>query len=196
MELTVYGSFNCPYSYLGSLRVERLSRLGVADVDWRAVVHDPDVPSGGLPVAGELAGTLDRELDEIRCLLQVGETYPAIRPRLQPNTMVAVAGYSTAIGANADRLRVALFDAYWVQGLDLGDASVLGELDCPTASPGATMHRWRDEWLGYERPIVPMIVLPDGTVSRGLGALKRLAGLGTDHRADRRGGHFQEHTPA
>jgi 2-hydroxychromene-2-carboxylate isomerase len=185
MKLTVYGSFNCPYSFLASLRVERLSRLGVADVDWRAVVHDPAVPSGGLPVAGELAGMLDRELDEIRGQLQVGEPYPATRPRLQPNTTIAVAGHSTAIGADADRLRVALFDAYWVKGLDLGDTSVLDELDCPTASSGATMHRWRDEWLGFERPMVPMIVLPDGTVSRGLGALKRLADLGTDDRAGR-----------
>ena len=128
---------------------------------------------------------LDRELDEIRGLLQVGEPYPAIRPRLQPNTTLAVAGYSTAIGADADRLRVALFDAYWVKGLDLGDVSVLGELDCPAASPGATMHRWRDEWLGLEQPMVPMIVLPDGTVSRGLDALKWLADLGANDRAGR-----------
>ena len=183
MKLTVYGSFNCPYSYLASLRVERLSRLAIADVDWRAVVHDPDVPGGGLPVAGELAEVLDRELDEIRGLLQVGEHYPATRPSLQPNTTIAVAGYSTAIGADADRLRMALFDAYWVKGLDLGDASVLDELDCSTTSPGATMHAWRDEWLNFERPMVPMIVLPDGTVSRGLGALKRLADLDADDRA-------------
>ena len=39
MKLTVYGSFNCPYSFLASLRVERLCGLGVADVEWRAVVH-------------------------------------------------------------------------------------------------------------------------------------------------------------
>jgi hypothetical protein len=29
MKLTVYGSFNCPYSFLASLRVERLSSLGL-----------------------------------------------------------------------------------------------------------------------------------------------------------------------
>jgi hypothetical protein len=72
MKLTVYGSFNCPYSFLANLRVERLSSLGVADVEWPAVGHDPDVPPGGLPVVGELAGMFDRELDEIRC----GSTSP------------------------------------------------------------------------------------------------------------------------
>jgi hypothetical protein len=84
------------YSFLANLRVERLSSLGVADVEWRAVVHDPDVPPGGLPVVGELAGMFDRELDEIRGLLRFDEPYPARRPTVQPNTTLAVAGYSTA----------------------------------------------------------------------------------------------------
>ena len=149
-------------------------------MEWRAVVHDPGVPLGGLPVIGELAGMLDRELNEIRGLLRVGEPYPARRPTVQPNTTLAVAGYSAAPGVGASRLRVTLFDAFWVKDLDLGDAGVLGELGCPTAPPEATMQRWRDEWLGFERPMVPMVVFPEGTVSRGLGALKRLADLGAD----------------
>jgi 2-hydroxychromene-2-carboxylate isomerase len=41
MKFTVFGSFNCPYSFLASPRVERLSCLGVADVDWRAVCARP-----------------------------------------------------------------------------------------------------------------------------------------------------------
>jgi hypothetical protein len=31
----------------------------------------------------------------------------------------------------------------------------------------------RDEWLGTGRPILPLMVLPDGNVSRGLEALAR-----------------------
>lgn len=69
MKLVVYGSFNCPYSLLASMRVDRLGELGVVDVEWRAVVHDPDVPMQGEPVLGELAALFDRELEEIRGLL-------------------------------------------------------------------------------------------------------------------------------
>ena len=65
MKLVVYGSFNCPYSLLASRRVDRLVELGVTDVEWRAVVHDPDVPIQGEPVLGELAALFDRELEEI-----------------------------------------------------------------------------------------------------------------------------------
>ena len=40
MKLTVYGDFNCPYSYLASQRADQLIRGGMAQVDWRAVEHD------------------------------------------------------------------------------------------------------------------------------------------------------------
>ena len=148
-------------------------------------MHDTDVPPEGLPVSGELAETFDRELEEIRGLLRVGESYPATRPTVQPNTTLAVAGYSTVTDVDAGRLRAAVFDALWVKGLDIGDPGVLGELGCPTAPPSATMQWWHDEWLGFDRPMVPMVVLPEGTVSRGLGALKRLADLCTDDRTSR-----------
>lgn len=36
---------------------------------------------------------------------------------------------------------------------------------------------WRAAWQAATDPIVPVLVLPDGYVSRGLGALARLAGL-------------------
>lgn len=34
MKLVVYGSFNCPYSFLASRRVDRLIDLGAAEVEW------------------------------------------------------------------------------------------------------------------------------------------------------------------
>jgi hypothetical protein len=46
-----------------------------------------------------------------------------------------------------------------------------------TSGEGPVAAGWREEWLGLGRPVVPMLVLPDGYVSRGLGALSRLAAL-------------------
>jgi hypothetical protein len=40
-----------------------------------------------------------------------------------------------------------------------------------------TAHRWQLEWMAFEKRMVPLLVLPDGYVSRGLGALKRLADM-------------------
>lgn len=180
MKLIVYGSFSCPYSFLASLRADRLTERGVADMEWRAVVHDPEVPQRGLPVSGQTAEMFDQELDQIRGLLRSGEQYPATRPALLPSTMLAVAAYSAMEGAHANRIRALLFGALWVRGLNIGDPAVLRELGCPVTSPAAAMERWRADWLSLEQPMVPMLVLPGGAVSRGLGALKRLADFSPD----------------
>jgi hypothetical protein len=75
MKLTVYGSFNCPYSFLANLRggAPRHSTSGSCPT-WSGPPSGttPTFPPGGLPVVGELAGMFDRELDEIRC----GSTSP------------------------------------------------------------------------------------------------------------------------
>lgn len=179
MHLVVYGSFNCPYSFLASRRARRLVEAGETSLEWRAVVHDTEVPAGGLPVTGELADMFDRELEEISGLLAPGEDYPARRPSVQPDTMAAVAAYAARSDAGrqeeTDALRAALFEALWVDGRDIGDPDVLGRLGCPPATPGATMRRWQSQWESTERRVVPMMILEDGTLSRGLGALKRLA---------------------
>ena len=47
--------FNCPYGYLASQRVDLLKQLGKAELDWRAVEHDP-----GLSLTGTWAEA-DRE---------------------------------------------------------------------------------------------------------------------------------------
>jgi len=181
MDLVVYGSFNCPYSLLASRRVDQLVASGTADVEWRAVVHDPGVATSGELVTGALSALFDRELEEIRGLLLGAETFEITRPTIQPNTTSAVAGFSMLRGVDADRLRAGLFDALWVQDLNIGDESVLRELRCPPSSPSDTMDRWRSEWLSFDQVHVPMMVRPDGNVSYGLDTLQQLADLG--HRA-------------
>jgi predicted DsbA family dithiol-disulfide isomerase len=175
VPLVLYGSFNCPYSFLASLRADRLAAAGDAAVQWRAVVHDPAMPPSGREVCGDLADLLDRELEEIGGLLVPGEHYPARRPALLANTTAAVAGYSALHGPPAGRLRAALFEALWVDGLDVGNRLVLGQLGCPAVSPGETMRRWQAEWVEMDQRMVPMMVLPGGRVFRGLDVLSSLA---------------------
>jgi hypothetical protein len=73
-------------------------------------------------------------------------------------------------------LREALFSAYWDDALDLGDNQVVRRF-CGERRDHATASRWREEWEALPRSLVPVMVLPDGYVSRGLGALARLADM-------------------
>lgn len=91
--------------------------------------------------------------------------------------------YAATPAVDRPRLRKHLFGTYWASGANLSDPETLTRLgaineDEPTAA------KWRDEWLTLPRTIVPIMVLPDGYVSRGLGALARLADLATTQARD------------
>jgi predicted DsbA family dithiol-disulfide isomerase len=182
MELVVYGDFNCPYSCLASARADVLVARGIAAVDWRAVEHDPAIPAPNEPVDGELASMLEREVAEVRGLLRPGEAFTIRRPSVHPNTGAAVAAFAASSPQQSPALRQRLFDALWRDGRDIGDEAVLRDLGAAHLAGHGDAGRdrvaaWREQWLGLDRHLVPMLVLPDGYVSRGLGALARLADL-------------------
>jgi hypothetical protein len=176
-HFVIYGDFNCPFSALASSRADRLVRAGTATVDWRAVEHDPDIPPPGIDVVGDVAVEIDREIDQVRELVAAGEPFELHRPAVRSNTHAAVDAYAAAEPGRRAALRAELFDACWRRGETL-DAGLLAGLGCePSPSSSEVVATWRDEWLGTGRPIVPLMVLPDGYVSRGLGALSRQADL-------------------
>ena len=179
VKLIVYGDFNCPFSALASARVSSLERIGAVRVDWRAVEHAPDLPPAGIEIAGELAYELERELAQIRGLLSADEPDRLILPARQPNTRLATAAYAATPTSDRPAMRDRLFAAHWSEGADLIEEATLARLGAMTIDT-ATAARWREEWENLTDPIVPVMVLPDGYVSRGLGALARLAKLARD----------------
>ena len=179
MQLVIYGDFNCPYSCLASVFAETLAERGVAEVEWRAVEHDPSIPAPSEPVDGDLAEMLGREVAEVRGLVRPGEAFPIRRPPVRPNSGAAVAALAAAPPDRARELRHRLFGALWFEGRDIGDRAVLDDLGASADLDAGLVEAWRDGWRSLERRVVPMLVLPDGYVSRGLGALGRLADLGS-----------------
>ncbi len=183
IELIVYGDFNCPFSALASARISHLERLGAVQVDWRAVEHAPDIPLEGVELTGELRTALEGELDQIRSLLIADEPDRLTLPSRQPNTGLATAAFAATPVADRPSMRERLFAAQWNEGADLTDQTTLALLGA-TTTDAATAARWHEEWAAITEPIVPVMVLPDGYVSRGLGALARLAELvGTTNEA-------------
>jgi predicted DsbA family dithiol-disulfide isomerase len=186
MELVVYGDFNCPYSCLASARADILVERGIAAVEWRAVEHDPSIPLPSEPVDGDLAVALDREVSEVSGLLRADETFPIRRPPVHPNSAAAVAVFAASPPDGSSQLRRSLFGALWFEGRDIGDRTVLAALGAEEGDDTQRAAAWRAEWLRFDRRVVPMLVLPDGYVSCGLGALGRLADLASGSAAPRR----------
>ncbi|GAA1830142.1 DsbA family oxidoreductase [Actinomadura chokoriensis] len=144
MAYVVYGDYNCPYSYLASLRVDELVRRGGSGVEWRAVEHDPRLPLTGSP-SGAAADEWARELRQIAGLARPGEAVPDAPPPVVSNTGAAVAAYAEALTDGlAHEVRRALFRAIWVEGRHVGSPyeirRIVAELMYPRTLPDG--HRY------------------------------------------------------
>jgi hypothetical protein len=96
-------------------------------------------------------------------------------PPVRSNTAAACAAFAAA-GDEADRFRRRLFAAVWAEGRNLGNPADLDSLG-GVGRDDITARQWQDDFEALPRPITPTLVLPDGYISRGLGALARLAEL-------------------
>jgi 2-hydroxychromene-2-carboxylate isomerase len=174
-RLTVYGDFNCPFSALASARADALLATDAYEIDWRAIQHDTAIPGSGEPVEGDLAAGLLAEVETILELSGRDRRLHLVVPSVRSNTGAASAAFAAA-GDDAHRIRRRLFAAVWAEGRNLGDGAELDRLGA-TERDVATARRWQGEFEALPRPVTPTLVLPDGYVSRGLGALARLADL-------------------
>jgi predicted DsbA family dithiol-disulfide isomerase len=174
-RLTIYGDFNCPFSALASARVDVLLAAGGYEIDWRAIQHDPAIPAAGEPVEGDTAAELAAEVATILDLSEHDVRLHLLVPPVRANTAASSAAFAAAVD-DADRLRRRLFAAMWVEGRNLSDPTELDRLDA-VGRDVAVARWWQSEFEALPRPITPTLVLPDGYISRGLGALARLAAL-------------------
>ena len=174
MTLTIYGDFNCPFSALASVRADVLLARG-HEIQWRAIQHDPSIRAEGEPVDGDLAAMLAREVATIEELSQQDVRLQLVVPAFRSNTALASAAFAGA-GDDSDRLRRRLFAAVWAEGRNIGAIAELQLLGVDDRDV-AVARRWQEQFEALPRPVTPTLVLPDGYVSRGLGALARLADL-------------------
>jgi hypothetical protein len=201
--LVLYGDFNCPWSYLAFRRAGVLSGAGLA-VDWRAVEHAPRHPRHGADPKGGFDG-LHEEMDRVVARLLPEEELPYDLAGFVPRTRAAVASYAEGYAAHvAGPVRRVLFEAFWMHGIDIGDARVLrtllvDELRSGT-SPSATVRdwgygvdvtggpistaawrlarEWATEWArewGEATRAVPLLIVPGRRPYVGLDAVDWLA---------------------
>lgn len=171
----LFGDFSCPFSALAHRRAMRLAAQGSAHVVWRPVEHDPDVPVDGSPIDDESRAAFEAELDQIRELLADDETDDLRVPSRKLNTAALNRQFASLPPDRRDEFAEAVFDAYWRAGRDPETDDDVERLTAPVTADGErAADEWQHEWEGFERRIVPMMQLPEGKLSRGLGTLARL----------------------
>jgi predicted DsbA family dithiol-disulfide isomerase len=128
----------CPWCYLGEKRLEEAlaEEAGPVVVRWRPYQLDPTIPAGGLDRAEYMAkkfgasGRLQSVHENLTRLgAEVGLPFAFDKITRSPNTLDAhrLIRWAASAGVQS-RVVDRLFEAYFVEGRDIGDRVVLTEI--------------------------------------------------------------------
>jgi predicted DsbA family dithiol-disulfide isomerase len=174
MPITLFTDLNCPFCYATE---QRLERIGVsAEIVWRGVEHEPELP---VPMAvddPEIAAELAEEVASVRSR---APEVPIALPPGKANTRSGLLAAAAALRIDDGRgaaFRQAVYRAFWCDGRDVSDAAELDELarahgiDALQARPedAVTVASWRLEWERSPLRGVPLLVRDDGETVYGL----------------------------
>ena len=138
LTIDVVSDVVCPWCYLGEKRLEEAlsEEAGPVVVRWRPYQLDPTIPEGGLDRAEYMekkfgkSGRLQSVHDNLTRLgAEVGLPFAFDKITRSPNTLDAhrLIRWAASAGVQS-RVVDRLFEAYFVEGRDIGDRVVLTEI--------------------------------------------------------------------
>ncbi|MBJ7554290.1 DsbA family oxidoreductase [Marinomonas spartinae] len=140
LRIDIISDLSCPWCYLGYSRLKQaLDQLGdnyLIDLRWQPFELHPDLPITGADretYLGAKFGSQERLNEATHALQQVGLengiTYNFSDKDRVPNTKLAHQFVAAASQVKLDTpLSLALFDAYFTQGKDIGQKNVLEDV--------------------------------------------------------------------
>jgi predicted DsbA family dithiol-disulfide isomerase len=137
LQIDVVSDVMCPWCYIGKRRLETAiadTELAL-DIRWRPFQLDPTLPPGGKDrkiYLAEKFGSIERAREIYENIRQAGDEenipFAFNNITVSPNTLDAhrLIRWAGGIGAAMqDSVVEALFDAYFVDGKDIGDHDIL-----------------------------------------------------------------------
>jgi len=136
MKVTVFSDYICPFCYVGDARLDRLRDDYDFDVDWCFFEIHPDNPPQGRPVEelGYDPLTWSRMMENLE-RMAAAEGLPLAERRFTTNShraMLLAEATKEVAPESFEGLHKALFQGYFRDQQNIGDASVLREIaaDC------------------------------------------------------------------
>lgn len=126
----VFFDYNCPWSYVGKLRAQRLTERFEVEIVWCGWELHPTLAPEGWPTPGvEGVGTDPVQGPMGELADELGETF--YWPPVASNTHLALRGLEHAKDRGAEQAGAyhdAVFEAVWQAGENVGDRDVLARL--------------------------------------------------------------------
>jgi predicted DsbA family dithiol-disulfide isomerase len=155
LTIDIISDVVCPWCYLGEKRLEAAlaEEPQLVAVRWRPYQLDPTIPEGGLDRAEYMAKKFGRDgrLQSIHDKLtrlgaEVGVSFVFDKIKRSPNTLDAHRLIRWALSAGAQvRVVDRLFEAYFVEGRDIGDRRVLTEIASECGLEGTLVEKLLNE---------------------------------------------------
>lgn len=153
MQLDVIFDTVCPWCYIGKRRLERALALrpgARVEIKWRPFMLNPDMPPDGIDRTAYLIKKFGSETRVRRVYGAIGEAGHSVeidfafdRIRRTPNSVAS----HRLIRHAARRINVAplverLFEAYFIDGVDIGDTDTLTEIGAEFGLDRAQIKRY------------------------------------------------------
>lgn len=122
IKLEVFTDFVCPWCYLVTPRVAKLGENYDLDVQWRFFPLHPETPVEGLPLKDLFAGRA-MDIEAIHARLKTLMDAEGLQFNERTHTYNTRLAQELAKGF--DKVRDALYYAYFAEGKNLGDTDVL-----------------------------------------------------------------------
>jgi predicted DsbA family dithiol-disulfide isomerase len=149
MDIDVVSDIVCPWCYIGKRRLESALAIwsrGEARVVWRPFMLNPDLPREGVDRAAYLRakfgpdGGAGRFAEVTAIGAELGIAFAFDRIARTPNTLQAQRLIRWALALDGqDAMVEALFQAYFVDGEDIGDDAVLARIAGAAGFDGGTV---------------------------------------------------------
>jgi len=132
LRIIAYSDYVCPWCYIGWRRIEALRREFPVDIEWHPFELHPETPVSGVGAreafgGSQRAAAVGRNIEQMAAASGISMRMP----RLIANSHRALEAAEFARERGGfEPFHSALFEAYFGEGRDIGDADVL----CETAA--------------------------------------------------------------
>jgi predicted DsbA family dithiol-disulfide isomerase len=148
-RITVFSDYICPFCYIGELRLAKIAKGAMFDIDWRFMEIHPDTPAEGMPLSelGYPQEHWDMLMTNLQRMARQEKVTLADR-KFTTNSHNAILLAEAARQREPQafkKLHTRLFEAYFVEEQNIGDVAVLKKLAAESGVSDATVNAaWTD----------------------------------------------------
>lgn len=130
-QLEIFTDFNCTWCYFDKRSVKKLLRQYEVKVIWRAFPLHPDIPAGGLPIDTLFGGNFPLMTEKMQQLEKIAASHGLTlskRTTISDSRLAQELGKWAQTQGKLEAYHDAVYKAYFADGLDISDESVLLEI--------------------------------------------------------------------